>query len=211
MQPIPHFKQLDSQIVDLLSAAAESWFVSPERPRVSEATSLGWDNLISAWLANHEMPLLVRNSKGRGRAIEHPSARLVVCCDNAPANWCLAMALMQRTPNTTEVIAALESGLLPIQMMASKKDLLECRYQGCLARVRDVPNLNTLGWKVCHIARVGLNDPRDLETIPVDLIEEAHRRLLSPRNMFLVPKSYAGLGETPEFIEAFVVAMRNSS
>jgi hypothetical protein len=203
VQPISTFKQFDQDIVDHIMAAANSWLASPARPVVSDGTLSGWDGLISAWLADQDMPLLVRNSKGRGRAVQHPSGRMVVCCDNAPANWCLAMALMGRTPDTVEIIEALESGLLPIQMMASKKDLAECRYQGCLARVRNVPNLNTLGWKICHIERVGLNDAREIDVIPIAQIEEAHRRLLSPRNMFLVPKVYAGLGETPEFVSVF--------
>jgi hypothetical protein len=67
----------------------------------------------------------------------------------------------------------------------------------------DPPNLNALGWKVCHIEGVGLNDPRALSELPLETLQAHLWKFIHPRNMFLVPLRYAGVGELPEFIAAF--------
>jgi hypothetical protein len=64
----------------------------------------------------------------------------------------------------------------------------------------DAPNLNELGYSVCHITHVGLRRVPLEERTEVELL--AHSLLfLSPVNMFVVPKEYAGLGELPEFVD----------
>jgi hypothetical protein len=62
---------------------------------------------------------------------------------------------------------------------------------------------NGMGWKVAHIEDVGLGFSAALTEVPLDTLCAHFQRFLSPRNTFLVPLAYAGVAETPEFIEAF--------
>ena len=63
-------------------------------------------------------------------------------------------------------------------------------------------DLNRLGWKICHIEAVSDRKRVAIEDSPVNRLEGAFRRLLSPGNMFLVPKSISGAGELPEVVRA---------
>ena len=64
----------------------------------------------------------------------------------------------------------------------------------------DAPNLNQLGYTVRHITHVGLRRVPLQERTEIELV--VHSLLfLSPVNMFVVPKEYAGLSELPEFID----------
>ena len=67
----------------------------------------------------------------------------------------------------------------------------------------DPPNLNTLGWKVCHIEPVGMRKQGAMAEFPLAELKSHMRRFLSVGNMFLVPKTHAGLGELPEVLEVF--------
>ena len=83
---------------------------------------------------------------------------------------------------------------------ASKKELESAEYRGVLARTKSVRWVNADGWKVCHIDPVGLRGRTPLARRPLGALVEVARRLVSPRNMFLVPKDRAGFGELPEVI-----------
>ena len=61
---------------------------------------------------------------------------------------------------------------------------------------------NSSGWKLCHIEPVGLGRRGETVELPLNEIEDHFRRLMSPRNMFVVPKNRSGLGELPEMLEA---------
>jgi hypothetical protein len=186
--------------------AAEAWFVSPERPRPAPAVLSYWDRLVEEWLSDPRFPLLVRKSGSRGCEHSHASSgRTVVCADNSPAHWTLAMALAGETPTVDELLQALESAAWPVVFALSKADAAKLpRYRGVMARSARGKALNVAGWKVCHIRGVA-DESRgaDLDGLSIQSLVEHSRRFLAPSNMFLVPNSHAGFGELPEVLEVF--------
>ena len=54
-----------------------------------------------------------------------------------------------------------------------------------------------------YIEDVGLGYTDALTTLSLSELQARFVRILSPSNMFLVPKAYAGIAETPEFVSAF--------
>ena len=74
-----------------------------------------WKQLIDKWVKDPSMPLLIRKPRSdRGKSLTHPSGRILVPTDNAPANWCLSAALAGWTPTLDDVRIALQNGTLPI-------------------------------------------------------------------------------------------------
>lgn len=88
-------------------------------------------------------------------------------------------------------------------MVLTGKESETAKYKGKMRVKMDPPNLNTHGWKVCHIVRVGLNDKTPVTSIAIETLTKHLCAFLNPCNIFLVPKVYGSLGELPEFIEAF--------
>jgi hypothetical protein len=88
---------------------------------------------------------------------------------------------------------------IPVAMALTAEEKETATYQCIMARVPQ--NLNALGWKVCHIDKVSLGHRGRLETCNLGTIVDRFRRFLSPSNMFVVPKAWAGLGELPEVVE----------
>ena len=199
---IPAFTQFGPRVRKDLRRLAEEWVQDPERPRVTPTVGTHWRELVRAWSTDPSLPLLVRAGGNRGEAVTHGSGRTLVRTDNSPANWAFASALLARTPSAQDALAALVAGQLPVAMVLKRAERQHARYSGLLRATMDPPNLNTLGWKVAHIDRVGLADSA-IEDLPLADLQEHLRRFLDPSNMFLVPKLYAGLGELPEFLEAF--------
>lgn len=195
---IAAFRNLDPETKHLLESAALRWRDSHERPQVDLRVLDYWDRLVAEWLSSPMMPLFVRKSARAGEVVAHQSGRTVVCVDNSPAHWCFACALDGQTPSPSDVRLWLEQGKFPIGMVLKAKS----QYIGTLSRM-NMPDLNKLGWKVCHIESVGLNDKSAINQLPLTSVISHTRRLLSPRNMFLVPLRYQGLGEVPEFIQVF--------
>jgi hypothetical protein len=199
---IPSFEAIAADVRTPLIEAARRWKEAgaEQRPRVQPDVLAHWDGLIAAWVEDVRMPLLIRKSACSGQMLEHSSGRAILCVDNSPANWCLSSALLERRPTPQDLLAALDDGTLPIAMI---KPVVPSSYKGTMRRMGDVPNLNTLGWKVCHVYPAGMKE-RLTPTVSIAKLKERSRRLLTPRNMFVVPNDeYAALGELPEFIAAF--------
>ena len=89
---------------------------------------------------------------------------------------------------------------IPIAMALSAGERAGASYK-CTRQA--VPGPNQRGWKVAHIDEVGLGYSGSLETTSLVLLTDHMKRFLSPGNMFLVPKTYAGVAETPEFLSVF--------
>lgn len=199
---IHKFTSLGPSARECLQRLATEWVADSSRPRVRADVLEHWRDLIRQWVTQPGAPLLVRTRGSRGAVITHTSGRLLVPTDNSPANWALASALLGRRPGIEHVRADLEEGRLPIAMVLKAAERASATYRGVLREHADPPNLNTLGWKVAHIAKVGLEDAA-VESVPIASLLEHFERFMNPANMFLVPKLYAGLGEVPEFLEAF--------
>jgi hypothetical protein len=160
--------------------------------------------LIDEWLNRTDLPLLLRLKKGnRGEPTQHETGRMLVCTDNAPANWALSCAILGRTPTVAELQEGLENGRVPIALALSASERAVARFKGIQRPKMDPPNLNTLGWKVCHIVDIGLNQRCLISTISLQRLVNHFRLFLNPRNMFVAPKEVGGLAESSVFQAIF--------
>ena len=189
-------------MTDTFNQLARLWRDSAIRPRVANQVLLQWDKVIDEWIAAEDLPLLVRKfgpDGGRGSVIRHTTGREIVPTDNTPANWSLALALNEKCPSITEIRALVESGNIPVAMAFKRAERAVARFIGTRAASAD---LNALGWKVCHKTSIGGVGRGSLSQLPIDVLVRHFRAFLAPSNMFLVPKSRAGLGELPEVTAA---------
>lgn len=170
------------------------------RPRVSAEMALAWHDIIYDWVKDRQAPLLIRRGhRQRGRMVQHPTGRRVVMTDDAPAHYILSLALEGRTVHHSELLSALIDSRMPVARSLQFEEREAADYTGTLATM-DAPNLHKLGYEVCHVTHVGVRRGSLEARTDVELL--AHSLLLlSPVNMFHVPKGYAGVGATAEFIE----------
>jgi hypothetical protein len=190
---------------ELLQKAQELgrlWAESSERPRLSSAMKKHWDALIEEWVTDSEMPLAVRKmgSGVRGGVVIHGgSGREVVLADNSPAQWAFSCALQDRQYSIGDLKNLIESDRIPFTFATKRAERSEVKYKATLSTC--AVNLNSQGWKLCHIVPVGLKSRTLVQDLSVGQLENHLRLLLKPSNHFLVPKSWAGLGEIPEVIQ----------
>lgn len=197
---LTRFSGLDEYSRVALRRLASNWRESPRRPSISGHDALAWHSVVQEWVQDRTLPLLVRRPRyGRGREITHSCGRVLVPTDDTPAMYLLSLAMEQRRPSCESLAAALRNGRFPVALSLTDEERRNARYTGT-AQTMDAPNLNELGYSVCHITHVGLRRVPLEERTEVELV--AHSLLLlSPVNMFVVPKEYAGLGELPEFVD----------
>ncbi len=184
----------------ILSLAA-GWARSSQRPRVLPAVLDAWDELIEAWLQNHELPIYFRRSSGsRGKRVSLQNGRSAAVVDNSPAQWVYALALNGICPTLGEIATLQERDHVPVAFVLPPAEGEGATYKCELSRQ---PNfLSKSKWKLCHIEQVGLGRVKDIAVHPIEELDSHFRRLLTPRNMFVVPLDRSGLGELPEMIEA---------
>jgi hypothetical protein len=84
---------------------------------------------------------------------------------------------------------------IPFAMAMSANERLGVKYK-CTRQA--IQGQNQLGWKVAHIEDVGLGYTGAVETTSLSELCAHMKRFLSPENMFLVPKAYAVVAETPD-------------
>jgi hypothetical protein len=184
-----------------LVVAAKGWYEDPCRPRVSANVADHWTMLLDQWVASPEMPLFVRKARdNRGHMLRHNSGRSIVPTDNGPAHWSMTLALGGVMPTLSDVRAIIERDEIPVAMAFKRSEKDGAKFR-CTRAMIDGPN--ACGWKVAHIEDVGLGYTGSLDQLPIADIAAHFVRFLSPANMFLVPKEYAGVAECPEFISVF--------
>ena len=198
--PLSPFSGLDEFSRIALRRLASNWRQSPTRPVVDGRDALAWHSTLQSWVHDPSMPLLVHRPRdGRGREIFHPSGRVLIPTDHAPAHYLLSLAIDHRRPTRDSLKLALEADRFPIAVSLTAAERANARYTGTLAAM-DAPNLHELGYSFCHVTRVGLRRMPLEQRTEVELI--AHSLLfLSPVNMFVVPKEFAALGHLPEFVD----------
>lgn len=184
--------ELDTAVRQLAAA----WAASPLRPRVRRSVERYWSDLVKAWADDPAMPLFVRKGSGsRGLMLTHASGRRLIPSDNSPAVWAFTLALQGQRPAIEQVRAAIEAREIPV----------------AFTRLRAYGELNKAGWKLAHVQKLGLKVRGPLEGLPWTALREHFCKFLSPANMFVVPKAWAGLGEVPEVIEAIQSERRRGS
>lgn len=182
----PHITALD-ELREPLAELGRRWAASSHRPRPSSEALELWDRFLAAWLSS-DLPLVLRDSRRRGERLVCASGRAIIFADNTPANWVFHLALEGVIPD----LALWSEETLPAHVP------LTFLTKGTNAR-RD---LNKAGWKVCHIDPVSDRKRYKIENVGLDVLQAEFMRFLSPRNIFLVPKSISGAGELPEVVNA---------
>jgi hypothetical protein len=201
METLPEYpKDLPKDIERLLQRAAIKWFKTENRPRISEGSLKKWDELIEEWIKDRSLPIFIRKkSLGRGREIVHREGRIIIPTDNMPANWSFSKAYHGCYFNKAEIKKMLENGEIPFAHALKKEE------REFAKKIKVKPNfidVNKKGWTVRHIQSVGLNEYKEINEIALEEIERHFKNFISPRNMFLVPKSLAGFGELSQVIKA---------
>lgn len=184
-----------------ITTAAKAWFDDPVRPRLDEEICERWTQLLDEWCEAVDLPLLIRKARdNRGQLIAHSSGRSYVPADNSPAHWSIALAHAGICPSVHEVREMFLTDRIPVAMVIKAAERVASKYR-CTRQT--APGPNQLGWKVAHIQNVGLGSTQSVDSVPWEVLVAHFKRFLDPANMFLVPKAYAGVAETPEFLEAF--------
>jgi hypothetical protein len=180
-----------------LEKVAKKWYYCKIRPRIKETLLKHWDELIYEWIKDKNVPIFVRKFKERSQRIQHNQGRTIILTDNTPAIWSFSQACQGYKPDFNKIKDLIKNREIPIVFAISAKDKGNVVKTEYLEKKDD---LNKKGWKVCHIDEVGLNTQKNINDIPLDSLEERFKRLISPSNMFLVPKTLSGLGELPQVI-----------
>jgi hypothetical protein len=139
------------------------------------------------------MPLYVRkSSKNRGVELIHRSKRRIIPADNGPAHWAMINALQGTCLSVAQIKDKIRNHEINVAMAQSRDESANCKH-----RARADRSLNEAGWSLRHIEDVKLRAAhgKKLTEVPIEEIENHFRRFVSPRNMFLIPKEYSGLGE----------------
>ena len=179
-----------------LGDLGRQWANSPDRPRPEQSVLRRWEHVLDDWIADPNLPLVIRDSRRRGERATCSNGREVVFGDNSPANWSFGLALAGQVPDIRSWTGGSLPDHVPLTFLtkgpAGKRDL------------------NKSGWKICHIEPVSDRKRIHIEESPIDRLEAAFCRLLSPANMFLIPKAISGAGELPELVEAVAAFERTA-
>jgi hypothetical protein len=196
MRDLP-ISDIPSELSNKLRGVGKLWASSQYRPRVQFEIKRHWDELIDQW-ADSDLPLVVRKGSGvRGATVTHSSGRSIVIADNSPAQWAFMRAFKGFTYSLDQIRSQLESDKIPFAFATKRSEKSQMKYKGTLSAD---DNLNKRGWKLCHIDGVGLRSAIRVEKLPLEQLANHFRLLLKPSNQFLVPLSWAGLGELDEVI-----------
>lgn len=200
--PDPLPAHLSSRLAEL----AGEWAASADRPEPVASILAAWDSTLAAWLKRADLPLLIRKgSAGRGAVRRHDSGRMLVPTDNTPAHWSFALALRGQCPSADDIARAFAQDEIPVAMAFKKVEKAAAKYRGTRGQV---DHLNAVGWKLAHITPVALGGIGPLEARSLPTLEQHFLRFMSPRNMFVVPLSWAGLAETDEMADAITAWRR---
>lgn len=172
------------------------WRNSPNNPQIDIEVFTNWNSLIEEWIADKEMPLIVRKETNkRGQSFVHPCGREIIVSDNTVAIWAYYNVLKGRVFTLSQIKELLSQKELPVVFMATKETKAKAKYTKSLGRYA------LSDWKLCHIQPVGFNTNTSIEDLEISDIEDHFRKYVNPNNMFVLPKEIGYLGEIDVFIE----------
>lgn len=179
-----------------LRELAQAWRSAPERPRIAPQVLNHWDELVTWWIYDSDVVLPVRWGAGahRGSTAEI-DARQMVFVDNSPPQWLFARACEGWSPDSQELAEAVNAEMPVAQVF----NAAEKAAASMTRRLGQGPSTSKLGLRLHHIDPVALG--RAPQDCTLEQIQAAAARLLTPRNMFVLPGTIGGLGEIPTFIE----------
>lgn len=172
------------------------WRNSPNNPQIDIEVLKKWDNLIEEWIADKDMPLIIRKETSkRGQSFVHSSGREIIVSDNTVALWVYGNVLKGTVFTLSQIKELLRQNELPMVYIATKEIKANAKYTKPLSS-------NALAnWKLCHIQGVGFNTNKSIENLEISDIENHFRKYANPNNMFILPKEIGYLGEIDVFID----------
>lgn len=172
------------------------WHDSPNNPQIDIEVLRRWDNLIEEWIADKNMPLIIRKEANkRGQSFVHPCGREIIISDNTVAIWAYNNVLKGTVFTLSQIKELLSQKELPMVFMATKEIKANAKYTKPLGSYA-MPD-----WKLCHIQPVGFNTNTSIENLEISDIENHFRKYVNPNNMFVLPKEIGYLGEIDVFID----------
>ena len=172
------------------------WHNSPNNPQIEVDVLENWNNLIEEWIADKDMPLIIRkDTNKRGQSFVHPSGREVIVSDNTVAIWVYSNVLKGIVFTLSQIKELLSHKELPMVFMATKEIKANAKY------TKPLGSYALSNWKLCHIHPVGFNTNTNIEDLKIYDIEDHFRKYVNPNNMFVLPKEIGYLGEIDVFIE----------
>lgn len=205
-KPIPEFDEV-------LFRLGEQWRSNPDRPSPSQESLDYWSNLIDEWAEDPTMPLLIRKGGELGIQFAHETHRIYAHTDNSSAQWSFCGAFHGHRPTLKDVRSQLRNGQLPT-FQVRKATIRKKIESGEAIHVGGVLNDCIYGDtnrfhdgsanKLCHIVGIGLNTRTPIGRIDLPTLKQHMRYFLDPKNMFVIPKAYSGLGECPAFIDGYL-------
>ena len=172
------------------------WHNSPNNPQIEVDVLENWNNLIEEWIADKDMPLIIRkDTNKRGQSFVHPSGREVIVSDNTVAIWVYSNVLKGIVFTLSQIKELLSHKELPMVFMATKEIKANAKY------TKPLGSCALSDWKLCHIHPVGFNTNTSIEDLKIPDIEDHFRKYVNPNNMFVLPKEIGYLGEIDVFIE----------
>ena len=186
--PIPDAGAAIAALEPHIRELAQFWALSLERPRPRPPVLDRWDEVLNEWVGSQDLPLILRNGGRRCQTVRRSDGRQIVYADNTPAHWALSLAQEGRCVDLSDLRVDDIGEKVPLSMVSH--------------RVGSYQNLNRLGWKVCHIRPVYAGRNINYETADINVVTDAFLRFMSPRNMFVVPSVFGGIGELSQAWEA---------
>lgn len=180
LDTFPVAPELPKELKNLIAKLGELWVKCPKRPQPKRDVR--------------------KHSNDRGAVLRHVSGRSFVPTDNSPAKWAFVQSYRGCKPSLKEVTTKVKKNRIPIAMALKRRERAKTHYTYLLNEF-ERQNPNSAGWKLAHIESVGLNYRRNLAELDISTLKKHFVKLMTPSNMFVVPKKYGGLAELPEFCE----------
>lgn len=193
-------QKVRNEIIQEINTLGKLWESSQKC--ISKDVLNSWNDLISEWIEDESMPLIIRKSNCRGQEfINEKTGRKIIVSDNAFAVWVYRNVLEGKTYTLLEIKNKLINNEIPMVYALSKADKEKAKYTKPLGK--DAISDGDNKWKLCHIERVGLGTRQKIEQIDIETIKEKFKKYVNPMNMFLLPIDIGGLGEIREFIDGY--------
>ncbi|KWT67026.1 hypothetical protein APY03_7134 [Variovorax sp. WDL1] len=191
---------LPADLSALVAQFGAGWAASPARPSPTPGVLQLWSRLVQQWADAPDVPLLVRKHRGdRGTIIPHATGRTIIPSDNSAAHWAFSLAAAGICPSLAEVRDLFAEDKIPV-VMIQKAQEKQCASHHC--RLVSEHDVTEKGWKLAHIEPVGVNTRTPLACIPLETLKSKFINLVSPANMFVIPRDWGGLAESPAVIDA---------
>jgi hypothetical protein len=195
-------EQLPEILSNKLREFAEAWKLSPIRPDCTAEAKKYWDSLISKWAKDPNLPLFVRKQGDhRGQSVIHDSGRELILTDNSPAQWVYSLCYQDKRYKLRDIQSLLLKDEVPVAALLRPTERGNAKYKCTLSSLQG--DLVLLGWKLAHVNSSGLRTSKRLEEQPIASLMTHFVRSMSPSNMILLPKNWAGVADTPEMVSVF--------